>query len=87
MHEFSEINRISGKNTEIKKAYAITPEYEKMAYGTYTSQTERQVVVKRINLTKCLDIIKHNNFEKIGEEIKEEKCNPEILFNYLCESQ
>ena len=87
MHEFSEMNRIDGKNTEIKKAYAITPEYKDMAYGTYESQTKRQVVVKRINLTKCLDIIKHNNFEKIGEEIKEANGDPKILFNYLCESQ
>ena len=84
MHEFSEMNRIDGKNTEIKKAYAITPKYEKVADGTYESQTKRQVVVKRINLKKCLDVIKHNNFEKIGEEVKEEKGNPEILFNYLC---
>jgi len=84
MHEFSEMNPTSGTSTEIKKAYAITPEYKDMAYGTYESQTKRQVVVKRINLTKCLDIIKHNNFEKIGEEIKKAKGDPKILFNYLC---
>jgi 5-methylcytosine-specific restriction endonuclease McrBC regulatory subunit McrC len=87
MHEFSEMNPTSVTSTEIKKAYAITPEYKDMAYGTYESQTKRQVVVKRINLTKCLDIIKHNNFEKIREEIKKAKGNPEILFKYLCDSQ
>ena len=87
MYEFTEINKKGGSSTEIKTAYAITPEYEEMAHGTYTSRTKRQVVVKRINFKKCLDVIKHNNFEKIGEEIKEANGDPKILFNYLCESQ
>ena len=67
IHEFSELNK--HPNEQIKQAIAITPEFTGAKSGIYTSITNKQVFVKRINIKKCLDYIKNKQDEKLRNEV------------------
>jgi 5-methylcytosine-specific restriction enzyme subunit McrC len=67
IHEFSELNK--HPEEQIKHAIAITPEFTDAKSGTYTSKTDKQIFVKRINVQKCLDLIKHKQFLELKKQV------------------
>jgi len=67
MHEFGKNN----PNEEpIPHAIALTPEFENVGSGSYTSSTGKKVFVKRINVKNCLELIKSNNIEELKLQVK-----------------
>lgn len=69
MHEFSAKYPDQEK---INSAIAITPKYEGVKSGTYTSETGKKVFVKRINIQNCLEILKETNKENKISKLKKE---------------
>ena len=68
MHEFGKKNP---NEKPIHYAFAITPEFTDAKSGTYTSKTKKKIFVKRINVKRCLELIKTQNFEDLKVEVED----------------
>ena len=67
MHEFGKENP---NEKEINYAFAITPEFGDAKSGTYEStKTKKKVFVKRINVERCLELLKTQNDQDLKKEV------------------
>ena len=77
LHEFSELNESKEK---INHAIAITPKFNDAKSGKYTSRTNKQVFVKRIDVNACLDLKKLKSESELFKII-DDWIEPNILLN------
>ena len=78
IHEFSKLNddiesdlgiNQDDRDGKIEHAIALTPKFPEAKFGKYTSLTNKQVFVKRIDIDACLKCLKNIDNKKSKEDL------------------